>query len=90
MAKRTRKVGIVGKYGTRYGSALRKIIKKFELQQHSKYVCPFCGKVLLISNQRQQSRELPSVYGDAADVELSLLEEPMNFQPQLLLQPKSP
>lgn len=45
MAKRTRKVGIVGKYGTRYGSALRKIIKKFELQQHSKYVCPFCGKV---------------------------------------------
>ena len=45
MAKRTRKVGIVGKYGTRYGSALRKIIKKFELQQHAKYVCPFCGKV---------------------------------------------
>jgi large subunit ribosomal protein L37Ae len=29
MAKRTRKVGIVGKYGTRYGGALRKIIKKF-------------------------------------------------------------
>jgi large subunit ribosomal protein L37Ae len=45
MAKRTKKVGIVGKYGTRYGSALRKIIKKFELQQHAKYVCPFCGKV---------------------------------------------
>jgi len=34
----------VGKYGVRYGSALRKIIKKFELQQHAKYVCPFCGK----------------------------------------------
>jgi len=45
MAKRTKKVGIVGKYGTRYGAALRKIIKKFELQQHAKYVCPFCGKV---------------------------------------------
>jgi large subunit ribosomal protein L37Ae len=29
MAKRTKKVGIVGKYGTRYGGALRKIIKKF-------------------------------------------------------------
>lgn len=50
MAKRTRKVGIVGKYGTRYGSALRKIIKKFELQQHAKYVCPFCGKVKTRSN----------------------------------------
>ena len=46
MTKRTRKVGIVGKYGTRYGGALRKIMKKFELQQHAKYVCPHCGKVL--------------------------------------------
>ncbi len=45
MAKRTKKVGIVGKYGTRYGGAIRKIVKKFELQQHAKYVCPACGKV---------------------------------------------
>jgi large subunit ribosomal protein L37Ae len=45
MTKRTKKVGIVGKYGTRYGGALRKILKKFELQQHAKYVCPHCGKV---------------------------------------------
>ncbi len=45
MAKRTKKVGIVGKYGTRYGSAIRKILKKFELQQHARYVCPPCGKV---------------------------------------------
>ena len=40
MAKRTKKVGIVGKYGTRYGGAIRKIVKKFELQQHARYVCP--------------------------------------------------
>ena len=45
MAKRTKKVGIVGKYGTRYGGAIRKIVKKFELQQHARYVCPSCGKV---------------------------------------------
>jgi len=45
MAKRTRKAGITGKYGTRYGSAIRKIVKKFELQQHAKYICPPCGKV---------------------------------------------
>lgn len=44
MAKRTRKAGITGKYGTRYGSAIRKIVKKFELQQHAKYICPPCGK----------------------------------------------
>merc|ERR1712188_21195 len=44
MAKRTKKVGIVGKYGTRYGSSLRKQVKKMEISQHSKYTCLFCGK----------------------------------------------
>ncbi|KAK6118922.1 hypothetical protein DH2020_047330 [Rehmannia glutinosa] len=43
-AKRTKKVGIVGKYGTRYGASLRKQIK-MEVSQHSKYFCEFCGKV---------------------------------------------
>jgi large subunit ribosomal protein L37Ae len=38
-------VGIVGKYGTRYGASLRKQIKKMEVSQHSKYFCNFCGKV---------------------------------------------
>ena len=44
MARRTKKVGIVGKLGTRYGASLRKVIKKVEIAQHSKYVCPFCCK----------------------------------------------
>ncbi|CAH8826752.1 unnamed protein product [Trichobilharzia szidati] len=44
MAKRTKKVGIVGKYGVRYGASLRKTIKKLEVSQHSKYNCHFCGK----------------------------------------------
>ena len=47
MAKRTKKVGILGKYGTRYGSAQRKTIKKFEITQRATYGCPFCGKVRL-------------------------------------------
>ncbi|KAK8803683.1 hypothetical protein WA158_001377 [Blastocystis sp. Blastoise] len=42
--KRTKKVGICGKYGTRYGSSLRKIVKKMEISQHSNYTCAFCGK----------------------------------------------
>lgn len=57
MAKRTKKVGITGKYGTRYGSAIRKIVKKFELQQHAKYLCPPCGKVHFININRLMSKE---------------------------------
>ena len=44
-AKRTKKVGVVGKYGTRYGASLRKTVKKMEITQHAKYTCTFCGKV---------------------------------------------
>lgn len=36
--------GIVGKYGTRYGASLRKVVKKTEVSQHSKFFCDFCGK----------------------------------------------
>ena len=39
-----RQVGIVGKYGTRYGASLRKQIKKMEVSQHARYFCGFCGK----------------------------------------------
>ncbi|KAG6755595.1 hypothetical protein POTOM_041428 [Populus tomentosa] len=37
MTKRTKKAGIVGKYGTRYGSSLRKQIKKMEVSHNSKF-----------------------------------------------------
>ncbi|KAF6014162.1 60S ribosomal protein L43A [Brettanomyces bruxellensis] len=43
-SKRTKKVGITGKYGIRYGSSLRRQCKKLEVQQHSRYDCSFCGK----------------------------------------------
>merc|ERR1712048_1086785 len=44
MSKRTKKVGITGKYGTMYGASLRKTVKKMEVSQHAKYTCGFCGK----------------------------------------------
>ena len=44
MARRTKKVGICGKFATRYGASLRKTIKKIEISQRKKYPCPFCGK----------------------------------------------
>jgi len=43
MAK-TAKVGIVGKYGARYGASIRKVTKKIEIAQHSAYNCSLCGK----------------------------------------------
>lgn len=49
-AKRTKKVGITGKYGTRYGASLRKMVKKMEVTQHAKYTCSFCGKVSILRN----------------------------------------
>ncbi|XP_021739924.1 uncharacterized protein LOC110706197 isoform X3 [Chenopodium quinoa] len=36
MAKRTKKVGIVEKYGTLYGASLHKQIKEKEVSQHNK------------------------------------------------------
>lgn len=44
MERRTVKVGITGKFGTRYGAKLRKQVKAIEILQKTKYVCPFCGK----------------------------------------------
>uniref|UniRef100_A0A452R3Z5 Ribosomal protein L37a n=1 Tax=Ursus americanus TaxID=9643 RepID=A0A452R3Z5_URSAM len=44
MANRTKKVRNVGKYGTCYGASLRKMVKKIEISQDTKYTCSFCGK----------------------------------------------
>uniref|UniRef100_A0A8C5P3P3 60S ribosomal protein L37a n=1 Tax=Jaculus jaculus TaxID=51337 RepID=A0A8C5P3P3_JACJA len=43
MAKHTKKVGIIGKFGTPYGASHRKMVKKIEISQHTKYTCSFCG-----------------------------------------------
>ncbi|KAL6311030.1 hypothetical protein AAG906_015919 [Vitis piasezkii] len=52
MTKRTKKVGIVGKYDTRYGDSLRNQIKKMEVSQPCSekescriWDCKVCGKV---------------------------------------------
>lgn len=42
MTKRTKKVGISGRFGSKYGRKVRVIINKIEKQQRSKYICPNC------------------------------------------------
>ena len=88
MAKRTKKAGVTGKYGTRYGGSIRKIVKKFELQQKAKYVCPPCGKVH-IHPFRLKSKELPAEFGTAKDARPHSLEEPMSSLLALPPLPKS-
>ena len=89
MAKRTKKVGVTGKYGTRYGSAIRKIVKKFELQQRAKYVCPACGKVAL-NLFSLKLEELLQASGNAEDARPPLQEAPSNLLPVLLPLLRSP
>lgn len=62
-AKRTKKVGITGKYGTRYGASLRKMVKKIEITQHSKYTCTFCGKVSLCKREMRLQCSPRSING---------------------------
>jgi len=43
MAKRTKKVGSVGRFQARYGVRARTRVKNVELVQKAKHVCPSCG-----------------------------------------------
>lgn len=89
MAKRTKKVGVTGKYGTRYGSSIRKIVKKFELQQRAKYVCPACGKVPPLSLSRK-SAEPPAASGSARAARSPSQEAPSSSPPASPPLPRSP
>ncbi|XP_022353171.1 60S ribosomal protein L37a-like [Enhydra lutris kenyoni] len=43
IVKCTKKVRIIGKYGTHYGPSLRKMVR-IEMGQCAKYICSLCGK----------------------------------------------
>ena len=74
MERRTAKVGITGKYGTRYGQKLRKQVKAIEILQRKKTICPFCGTT--------------SIKRAAEPVKEALLEVHGNSPPPLPQQPK--
>ncbi len=39
----TKKVGVTGRFGARYGVGIRRRLLKVEPKQFSKHVCPSCG-----------------------------------------------
>ncbi|MBS3052487.1 MAG: 50S ribosomal protein L37Ae [Candidatus Aenigmarchaeota archaeon] len=41
---RTKKVGITGRYGVRYGRKVKVAINKIEQKQKQKHTCPVCKK----------------------------------------------
>ena len=43
MAKRTKKVGSAGRFGSRYGVRARTSVRNVEIQQKAKHICPSCG-----------------------------------------------
>jgi len=52
MARRTKVVGIAGRYGARYGATLRKKVKEILERRYADHVCPFCqtkGRVVRVS-----------------------------------------
>ena len=42
MTRKTKKVLMTGRYGTRYGSTPRKNVRSIELKSKSKFRCPIC------------------------------------------------
>lgn len=45
MAKRTKKVGPVGRFQARYGVRARTRVRNIEVIQHKKHTCPGCGHI---------------------------------------------
>jgi len=43
----TKKVGITGKYGPRYGTKTKKIVKEIEVKERQQRVCPYCERLAL-------------------------------------------
>lgn len=47
MTKRTKKVGVTGKFGARYGVKAKNKYRKIEEKQRKYHVCPNCGHLKL-------------------------------------------
>jgi large subunit ribosomal protein L37Ae len=59
MARKTKKVGSTGRFGSRYGVRARTRVRNIELSQKAKHPCPSCGhqKVKRISTSIWQCKK---------------------------------
>lgn len=68
MTKRTKKIGISGKYGTRYGVKIRKQVHSIESRQKKAHKCPRCkyDQVKRVSSGIWQCRHCKLTYASGA------------------------
>ncbi len=47
MARRTKKVGSTGRFGPRYGTRTKKVVRVLEKEQKKRHLCPKCERYAL-------------------------------------------
>jgi len=47
MSRRTKKVGSAGRFGSRYGRRVRKVVAEIEKVQRAYHLCPNCNRMKL-------------------------------------------
>ncbi len=85
MGRGTKRVGIAGRYGPRYGATLRKRVKSILEQRYAPHMCPFCGvkgKVYRVSVGIWKCRKCGATWAGAAYVPRSGLSK---YFPQIVV-----
>lgn len=80
---RTKKVGLAGRFGPRYGTKARKLIVEIERKQRQPQKCPSCGapKVKRLGTAIWQCRRCGVKFAGAAYVPSTLAAKPAEVSP---------
>ena len=75
---RTKKVGLAGRFGPRYGTKARKLIVEMEIKQKQLQKCPSCGalKVKRLGTAIWQCRHCGIKFAGAAYIPSTLAAKP--------------
>ena len=85
MGKRTKVVGIAGRFGPRYGSTLRKRWKQIMEARYAPHTCPYCGikgYVRRIAVGLWKCEKCGTVFAGAAYVPVSGLNKAWGAKPE--------